>query len=621
MSDRAKKFLILASIPLLLLGVTTVPSGGWRMMNNARQVVIEFFDTGDATFDGDVTATSFIGDGSALTGISGSGDVTGPGSSTDNALTRFDSTTGKIIQNSTATLDDSGNLTATSFIGDGSALTGIAGSGDVDGPASATDNAIARFDSTTGKLIQNSAVTIADTSGNMAGVGTINTHTIPGGTGTLALTSQITGTNSGTNTGDVTLSGTPDYITISGQVITRGAVDLAADVTGTLPVANGGTGATTLGDAGVLIGNGTGAVAVTGAGTSGQVLTSNGAGVDPTFQTISGTGDIVGPGSSTDNAVTRFDSTTGKLVQNSAVTIDDSGNIVTAGTVDGVDVSGIVSNATHTGDVTGATSLTIDKTAITGKTDVTMVGADSVLFSDASDTGNLKEGLLSDLSAIVTGLADSQISNTLTSSIFVGSGSTTNAVDLATAEVSGELADANVSNTLQSSLFVGSGSTTSAIDLATAEVAGDLAYANIAQQAEGTILGRAVGAGTGDATALTFAQQRDIVEEETELASSTNATAWTGGTIYFHDTLTENTTVSAMTGTPRNRQKACFSFKAATGSDYTLAWNSSFAAGSGSPFAGTIPAVTTTDGRKSVYLFEYSTTDSKWWLMAHREDN
>jgi len=130
-----------------------------------------------------------------------------------------------------------------------------------------------------------------------------------------------------------------------------------------------------------------------------------------------------------------------------------------------------------------------------------------------------------------------------------------------------------------------------------------------------------VASGTGDVKGLSFAEQREIVEQETELSSTTNATAWTGGTIYFHDTLTENTTVSAMTGTPRNRQKACFSFKAATGSDYTLAWNSAFAAGSGSPFAGTIPAVTTTDGRKSVYLYEYSTTDSKWWLIAHREDN
>lgn len=56
---------------------------------------------------------------------------------------------------------------------------GGGGSGDVVGPAGATDNAIARFDTTTGKLIQNSVVTIADTTGNMAGVGTINTLVLP----------------------------------------------------------------------------------------------------------------------------------------------------------------------------------------------------------------------------------------------------------------------------------------------------------------------------------------------------------------------------------------------------------------------------------------------------------
>lgn len=43
-------------------------------------------------------------------GGGGSGDVTGPGSSTDNALVRFDGTTGKIIQNSGITLDDDNNL-------------------------------------------------------------------------------------------------------------------------------------------------------------------------------------------------------------------------------------------------------------------------------------------------------------------------------------------------------------------------------------------------------------------------------------------------------------------------------------------------------------------------------
>lgn len=44
------------------------------------------------------------------------------------------------------------------------------------------------------------------------------------------------------NSTDVTLSGTPDYITILGQVITVGSVDLANDVTGNLPVTNLGSG-------------------------------------------------------------------------------------------------------------------------------------------------------------------------------------------------------------------------------------------------------------------------------------------------------------------------------------------------------------------------------------------
>jgi hypothetical protein len=83
-------------------------------------------------------------------------------------------------------------------------------------------------------------------------------------------------TVSGVNTGDITLAGTPDYITISGQTITRGAVDLAADVTGVTPVANGGSGANTLAANAVLLGNGTSALQTVAPSTSGNVLTSNG---------------------------------------------------------------------------------------------------------------------------------------------------------------------------------------------------------------------------------------------------------------------------------------------------------------------------------------------------------
>jgi hypothetical protein len=49
--------------------------------------------------------------GKATGGVGGVGDVVGPGSATDNALARFDSTTGKLIQSSTVTLDDTGAFT------------------------------------------------------------------------------------------------------------------------------------------------------------------------------------------------------------------------------------------------------------------------------------------------------------------------------------------------------------------------------------------------------------------------------------------------------------------------------------------------------------------------------
>jgi len=55
-----------------------------------------------------------------------------------------------------------------------------------------------------------------------------------------------------------------------------GLVNLATNVTGTLPVANGGTSSTTLTANNVLLGNGTSALQTVAPGTSGNVLTSNG---------------------------------------------------------------------------------------------------------------------------------------------------------------------------------------------------------------------------------------------------------------------------------------------------------------------------------------------------------
>ena len=64
-------------------------------------------------------------------------------------------------------------------------------------------------------------------------------------------------------------------------------------------------------------------------GTSGQVLTSNGAAALPTFQAAAG-GSITGPGSSTDNAAARWNGTGGTALQDSTVIINDDGIMTNA---------------------------------------------------------------------------------------------------------------------------------------------------------------------------------------------------------------------------------------------------------------------------------------------------
>jgi trimeric autotransporter adhesin len=155
------------------------------------------------------------------------------------------------------------------------------GTGDVVGPSSATDNAIVRFDSTTGKLVQNSVVTVADTTGDISSPGNISL----GVGGSVAGNIEFTqGTAPSLGTTAVTLyaptsvtsyaivfptaaaSGIPHYSNSSNIItMTISAISLTADITGTLAVGNGGSGATTL--TGILKGNGTSAFTSATAGT------------------------------------------------------------------------------------------------------------------------------------------------------------------------------------------------------------------------------------------------------------------------------------------------------------------------------------------------------------------
>lgn len=82
-----------------------------------------------------------------------------------------------------------------------------------------------------------------------------------------------------------------------------------------------------------------------------KVVRVNAGETDFELATLSSVGDVVGPGSATDNAVARFDGTTGKLIQNSAVTIGDSGETSISLSGAGSLVGLTVDNGSNTGKV------------------------------------------------------------------------------------------------------------------------------------------------------------------------------------------------------------------------------------------------------------------------------
>lgn len=69
------------------------------------------------------------------------------------------------------------------------------------------------------------------------------------------------------------------------------------------------------------------AVLTVGAVADGEFLKRSGTSIISAAAGGGGLGDVVGPASATDNALARFDTTTGKLIQNSAITADDNGAV------------------------------------------------------------------------------------------------------------------------------------------------------------------------------------------------------------------------------------------------------------------------------------------------------
>lgn len=189
-------------------------------------------------------------------------------------------------------------------------ITG-AGSGDVSGPGSSTDNAVVRWDGAAGTDIQNSAV-IIDDSNNVTGIVALTAS------GAIRSNTSLIVEETGAGTDTITIQA-PASITASYSL--------------TLPVDDGA---------------------------AGEVLSTDGSGV--LSWSAAGSGDVTAAGALTDNAVVRGDGGV-KGVQTSSVLIDDTDNVsgMATLTLPNTGLHLLDSNATHDLVIVPGSDLTVDR--------------------------------------------------------------------------------------------------------------------------------------------------------------------------------------------------------------------------------------------------------------------
>ena len=131
-----------------------------------------------ATTEGDSDGTNIVNSSAQYatlktSSLAANSTITAPGSARAYRIINADATYTLTIKASgqTGVTFQPGTTGFVAFNGTDYEIIGVVG------PASATDNAVARFDGTTGQIVQNSVVTIADSTGDISGVGTLNAST------------------------------------------------------------------------------------------------------------------------------------------------------------------------------------------------------------------------------------------------------------------------------------------------------------------------------------------------------------------------------------------------------------------------------------------------------------
>jgi hypothetical protein len=256
--------------------------------------------------------------------------------------------------------------------------------GDVVGPASATDNAVARFDTTTGKLLQNSVVTVGDT-GAVSGVTTLAASTSVTTPIVQATNSAGLALRNSAGTTQISMGGGGgDNVTIAVATNINGAnaqIDISPTGTGHVHIKPTGTGAVE--------------IAPTNAGTMNNMVIGGTTPLAITGTTITATS-FVGSGASLTNVVNSLTASTGISVSGStgAVTVTNTApdQTVALASGTGISVTGTYPNftVTNTAPSSGGTV-----TSVTGTAPVVSSGGNTPAISMAAATGSVNGYLTS----------------------------------------------------------------------------------------------------------------------------------------------------------------------------------------------------------------------------------